>query len=332
MVDSTKEPMISVIMPVFNGERFLREAIDSILAQTFSDFEFIIIDDGSKDRSLAIIQDYAAKDSRIQIVVNDVNIGIAKSLNKGIDIAQGKYIARMDADDISLPERFQKQVEFMEIHPEIGALGGNTQVIDTDGNFKKFINLPSSNPLILWLMCFENPMCHPSTLIRYELLHQVGGYRDFRASEDYDLWQRMSEITRLANLDQTIVLYRLHGGNLSSLPNKSRSMERNDIRQRAITHILGKNAKINWHLYWNDPYYSAKLIFQIQQQLRHKASKEERKIIINESSRKVFHKARSMPRKMIVQKCIIYSVAIFLNPRLLKEFVNTRFSNQGHPT
>lgn len=168
---------------------------------------------------------------------------------------------------------------------------------------------------------------HPTTLIRNELIRRMDGYRDFRASEDYDLWQRMSEITQLANLDQTIVLYRLHGDNISSLPNKSRSIERNDIRQRAITHILGNNAKINWQLYWNDPYYSGRTIEKVLRTINKKLSPNEKEIIRKETGQKLYKKARSISRDKYGQKVILFLDSFFLYPSLIKKFIRRNWSH-----
>ena len=138
-------PQISVIMPVYNGERFLSEAVESILKQTYQDFEFIIVDDGSTDRSLEIIQYYQALDERIILIENGKNIGVASSLNKGISAAKGEFIARMDADDISLPERLEQQRAFMFTRPDLGVLGCNYYRIHADGELMDLCVLPESH-------------------------------------------------------------------------------------------------------------------------------------------------------------------------------------------
>ena len=126
-------PQVSVIMPVYNGGRYLREAVDSILNQTFREFEFIIIDDGSTDDTWSVLTDYAAHDSQVRLIQNEANIGLTRSLNKGLAVSRAALIARQDADDISMPERLARQIAFLEMHPEVGLLGTQGDFIDADG-------------------------------------------------------------------------------------------------------------------------------------------------------------------------------------------------------
>jgi glycosyltransferase involved in cell wall biosynthesis len=201
---------ISVVMSVFNGQSFLAEAVESILGQSFDNFEFVIIDDGSTDQTSEILHRYAARDARIRIHRHD-NMGRTQSLNVGIRIASGKYIARMDADDISLPKRFQEQFSFMEGHPDVGLLGGAFQLISEDGSLLDAIRYPTRDTEIRSAMRVENPICHPSAFLRKELVLAVGGYRKpFVESEDYDLWLRISERSQLANLETYVLQYRIH--------------------------------------------------------------------------------------------------------------------------
>ena len=253
-------PKISVIMPVYNGERFLRESIDSILNQTFTDFEFIIINDGSTDGTLDIIHSYA--DQRIRLVNNETNLGIVACLNHGIELAQGEFIARMDADDISLPERFEKQIIYMNENPDVGVLGGNIIEFDINRKKEKITSLPIGDISIRWMMCFENPLRHPTIMMRKKLLNSVGRYKDFKASEDYDLWQRISTVTKLANLNEVLLLYRYHGFNLSTLPNTQRTQEQRNIKERALIQLVGEKIKINLEKFSTDNYYSSLIIFR----------------------------------------------------------------------
>lgn len=319
MDKSSTPPMISVIMPIYNGELFLREAIDSILNQTYTNFEFIIIDDGSTDQTAAILNTYS--DPRIIRITHPQNLGLVKSLNDGIAQARGEYFARMDADDISFPERFEKQIQFMNDHPEIGMLGGNVQVIDTAGNLGVVSTLPTTSTYMLWKMCFENPIRHPTVLMRTKIIKQLEGYRDFKASEDYDLWQRMSEITKLANLNDILVFYRLHGNNLSTLPNTNRTIERKDIKQRAITKILDSNRNIDWQQYWNDPYYSGIFISKILLTLIRKLLPSEKKIINKEAGYLLYKRARAISKDKSIQKAILFLYSFFLYPPLLGRFL-----------
>jgi hypothetical protein len=206
------QPQINVVMSVYNGEKYLREAVDSILAQTFRDFEFIIIDDGSTDGTPAILESY--DDSRIGLVHNQENIGLTRSLNKGLALAQGKYVARMDADDVAMPHRFEKQVAFLEKYPGIGILGSSCQMIDTNGREQGLYQVPTSDLQIRWTSLLANPFWHPTVMMRRDVLIQNGLSYDeaFRTTQDYDLWMRMLKYTRGANLGEPLIRYRLYQG------------------------------------------------------------------------------------------------------------------------
>jgi glycosyltransferase involved in cell wall biosynthesis len=159
------KPKISVLMSVYNGEKYLKEAVDSILNQTFSDFEFIVINDHSTDSTSEILFSY--KDSRLKIIENDENIGITKSLNKGLRLVSGKYTARMDADDISFNNRLEKQLQYLEDNPDVGVLG--TMAISNGKYLKYKINLPSKDYLIKWQLFFSNPIIHPECYVSYKI-------------------------------------------------------------------------------------------------------------------------------------------------------------------
>ena len=202
---------VSVLMPVYNCAHHLPAAIDSILSQTYRDFEFIIIDDHSTDDTSLALERYQAQDSRIKVYRNDGNLGVAKSLNRGLELAHGEYIARMDADDISLPERFARQVEYLDVHPEIGALGTQTVYIDDDGKFlpQQTWEQPTSPSLILWHLLYGSPLCHPSTIMRADCLQRVGGYDPDYPNEDMHLWTKLAFVTKLMNLDEVLLQYRM---------------------------------------------------------------------------------------------------------------------------
>jgi glycosyltransferase involved in cell wall biosynthesis len=210
--------LISVVMPVFNAEKFLAYAIESILNQTYPDFEFIIIDDGSTDDSLEIINKYEKQDDRIKVIINNGNIGLAKSLNKGIELAKGKYIARMDADDISLPERFEKQISFLENNPSIGVLGTSFKLIDGKNIVQRKIDVFSDSHLIRWGMFFKCQMAHPSVMMRNSIFKDLGiRYEESLSSaSDYDLWFQILSHYDMANLSTSYFLYRIHKNRISS--------------------------------------------------------------------------------------------------------------------
>jgi hypothetical protein len=203
-------PLVSVVMVTCNVDRFLVEAIESILGQTFVDFEFIILDFGSTDESKVIASNYAASDSRIRL--NEIpHCGLAEARNAACSLARGRYIAIMDADDISVANRLMWEVDFLEKHPEIGLLGGATEWIDKTGRSASTNYFPTSHDEIASDLAVRCAFCQPTVLIRREAFKLVGGYRAaFIQTEDYDLWLRIAERFRCANLRQVVLKYRIH--------------------------------------------------------------------------------------------------------------------------
>ncbi len=204
------QPLVSVVMVMRNIDHYLAEAVESILDQTFKDFEFIILDFGSTDRSKEIATEYAARDHRITL--HEIpTCGLAEARNAGCSFARGRYIAIQDADDISLPERLQCQVEFMEKHPDVGVLGGAAQWVDAEGSPLWILNFPIEDHEIRAALATKCPFMHTSVLMRRDTFVAVHGYRaPFTTSQDYDLWLRISEHCQCANLAQVLVKYRLH--------------------------------------------------------------------------------------------------------------------------
>lgn len=242
-------PTVSVVMCVYNGERFLREAVESILNQTFTNFEFIIVDDGSTDNSWQILTEYATQDDRIVLIRNQINIGISRSANRGLARVRGKYIARTDADDISLPNRLGQQVNFLESHPEIGVLGGSIQLVDGQGNVSSRLwQLPEEHGLLKWRLCFENPFVNVTVMMRRDVVIQTDGYHsEFDYSEDYDLWQRLSNMTRLAHVPDVLAYVRRfegYGSNVSSHGFNRQYQHSLKISQRMMSEILGEEVPL----------------------------------------------------------------------------------------
>jgi glycosyltransferase involved in cell wall biosynthesis len=204
------EPLVSVVMVVCNVDRFLAESIESILGQTFKDFEFIIVDFGSTDKSKAIALNYAARDARIKL--HEIpNCGLGEARNAGCFLAQGRYIAVMDADDISTPDRLMSEFEFMEKHRDVGLLGGYTEWIDETGGPLRIERFPAEDHEIRSAFVSGCPFCQPTVLMRREAFVLVGGYRAaFVFAEDYDLWLRIAEHFPCANLRQVVLKYRSH--------------------------------------------------------------------------------------------------------------------------
>ena len=232
-------------MSVYNGYKYLSETIESILDQSFTGFEFIIIDDGSTDGSSEIIDRYRQQDTRINVIQNRENIGLALSLNKGLQAAEGKYIARMDADDICLPERFQIQFDYLEEHPEICILGSGIIHIDNEGNEIRRISYPNTPNRLRWNMLFGTTglVCHPCAMMRSEKIREVGLYRNLPASQDMDLWCRFfaHEPLPITNLDIPLVKYRWHENSFSTRFSKVQHEVSSQIRLETINREFSRS-------------------------------------------------------------------------------------------
>lgn len=202
-------PLVSVLMSVYNGEEYLCEAIESILAQTYRNFEFIIVNDGSTDGSETIILKYAQKDKRIIYVKNEVNIRLVASLNKGISIAKGKYIVRMDADDISVTERIEKQVVYMEGHPDVGVCGSFFKVFG-EGRTSCISRKPESDTEIRASLLTTNPLGHPNVIIRksYLIYNKIQYDEKYYRMEDWGLWISLMPFCKFHNIQEVLLNYR----------------------------------------------------------------------------------------------------------------------------
>ncbi|WP_165040177.1 glycosyltransferase family 2 protein [Dysgonomonas sp. ZJ709] len=208
-------PKVSILMPVYNAELYIAQAIESIITQTFTDWELILINDGSTDRSEAIVSKY--KDNRIYYLKNTENIGLIKTLNRGIDYCGGEYIARMDADDISFCDRLEKQVEFLDKHPSHIMCGTNALVINNFNDVTGRIRNLASNNLLQINLLFSDPFVHPSMMLRRDILIKNRYDERYKHVEDYELWCRIANLGEIANLKKELFLYRWHNSNVSVL-------------------------------------------------------------------------------------------------------------------
>ncbi|QAT41917.1 glycosyltransferase [Aminipila luticellarii] len=201
-------PKISVVMPTYNAEKYLREAVKSILDQTFSDFEFLVIDDKSSDKTLEILESYS--DERIQVVTGPC-CGIAAALNTGLDLAKGEYIARMDADDISFPERFERQVRLLEEKPEVGLCGSLAMQFCDEGDIGLWAGRSVEHPGLFDLLS-RCVVCHPSVMFRRELFEFYGlrYNQDWTTTEDQELWARAMRYIEFYNIQEVLLRYRVH--------------------------------------------------------------------------------------------------------------------------
>ncbi len=206
-----KPPKISVVLPVYNCELYIKEAVDSILNQTFSDFELLIIDDCSNDNTVDLIKEY--NDERIKLTLKEKNSGYTESLNWAISIAKGEYIARMDGDDISMPTRFEKQIKVMEENPKIIVCGTNGKVLGSE----RLMIRPEKHQDIYLFMFISNPIIHPSIMIRKTVFKTFSYNKSTEPSEDYDLWSRLIFEGEFYNIQKTLLQYRMHQTNVSKL-------------------------------------------------------------------------------------------------------------------
>lgn len=223
-------PIVSVVMSIFNSEKWLKEAIDSVLNQTFGDFEFIIVDDGSTDDSLSIVRSY--DDRRIKLIINESNLGVSNSVNKALQTVRGEYIARMDGDDICMPRRFERQVEFLRSHNEIDVCGSWFKVFgDSDG----VVRCPQYDKEIRCMMLFNNAFAQPSVMFRKSVVPHDGIlYEKNRVRvEDYELWYRLSIEHAMANIPEVLLEYRVNNKNSSKKLEAVRE-ETHKICMRAI--------------------------------------------------------------------------------------------------
>jgi len=235
-----KNPLITVLMSVYNGEKFLKEAIESILNQSFMDFEFLIINDGSIDASKEIILSY--DDPRITFIDNYKNIGIPRSVNKGISLAKGKYIARMDADDISLPERLERQVAFMEDNEDIAMCGGWAYIINFDGSILQEAKMETDTDKIIFNLFFGNQFFHGSTVSRTDILSHLKYDINATIAQDYDLWFRMAACQyKLVNIPAFIYKYRAHSASISIHNHEEEGYEE---QEKQVTYIVKKAIKL----------------------------------------------------------------------------------------
>jgi len=229
---SRASPPVSVVMTVYNGEPWTAEAVGSILGQTFGDFELIVVDDGSTDATTDVLHRY--RDPRLHLV-RQPRAGQTPALNRALRLARAPLLARMDADDVALPRRLERQVAFLGAHPEIGLLGTACHEITVGGKIVRTLTPPTDDPAIRRALIRHNPFIHTSVMFRRALLDVAGWYDEgFVVAQDYDLWIRMSRATRLANLPQPLVLRRLAPAQLSSRRDTTRIRDEVVARLRAL--------------------------------------------------------------------------------------------------
>lgn len=228
-------PKVSVLMPAYNSEKYVGAAIESILNQTFADFEFIIINDGSTDGTPEIINKYARADKRIRFIDNKKNQGIIAAANAGLDLCRGEYIARMDSDDISLPGRLEKEVAYMDAHPECGVLGTSLAVFSEDNVETRIQKARVKYIDLLQACCIANPtvMLRTSVLRNNNILYR----QQYIYAEDYGMWAELIKVTEIHNLQDVLLMYRWHDTNVSVVHSKQQIQSTQKIQQEMLSFL-----------------------------------------------------------------------------------------------
>ena len=231
-------PKVSVIMSVYNGERYLRQAIESILGQSFGDFESIIVNDGSTDSSRAIVTSYT--DPRILLVDNELNMGLTRSLNRGLRLARGEYVARQDADDISLSQRLEKQVEFLDAHPNVALIGTWGTIINDQGQGVSLCRHPCGSSQIRWSLLFRNAFMHGSVMFRRARVLEDVGYHDetLPFAQDYDLWSRIAYRLHVRNLSEYLYQCRVRSQSVGAVHRSESRAIAAEISKRNVLSLL----------------------------------------------------------------------------------------------
>lgn len=335
-------PNVSVVLPAYNSELFIREAIDSILAQTYQDFELLLIDDGSTDKTSEIVREYEASDHRIRVHRLEQNRGLISALNWGCRNARGQYIAIMNSDDISLPERFAKQVEFLDQHPEIGILGTASQTIDESGQSGLPITVPALPGLIHWMLYFGNCIVHPTVMMRRDVVEAAGYYSpNAFLVDDYDLWMRISRSSDIANLPIILLSYRFWPSNTTALYHSQMETRVAMLVQQGISELLGRSISLETASYLrrihdpeagSDPTSLAKVeelraliieMYQTYTEGRSSLLVRERRLIANDAALKLMVLSKFAARYSIRESIRLAGYASQLSPWILVRVIQT---------
>jgi len=243
------------VLPVYNGEKYLAESLDSVFAQTYQNWELVIINDGSSDGTENLILHY--QDRRIKYLPNDGNKGIIFSLNRGIEESKGTYIARLDADDIALPLRLEKQVEFLSENPEFAMCGSYFQTIDSNGRLLKNVEFPANNRDAQSFLLLHNCFCHSAIMMRTNIAKELKYDEKFQVCEDYDLWYRISRTGKILNLPVCTTLYRVHDNNMSTRKSEIMFIHVNKINKRILDDLGIEYSKTELDAHSNALSYNA---------------------------------------------------------------------------
>jgi len=258
-----QKPKVTVILPVFNGEQYLKESILSILKQSYFEFDFLIINDCSTDQSEKIIKSFS--DKRIKYLCNDHNLGLAATLNKAIALSKGDFIVRQDQDDISLPERLSYQIEYLKHNKNVALVGSWAQILRNDFNTGKFLKHPADNHQLKFALLFNNPFVHSSVVIRRKVITEMKGYSqnpNWQPPEDYELWSRIAYKYDLGNIPKVLLKYREIETSMSRNKNQDFDNIVKNISKRNIVNLTKKTWNIvdldNLHYFMNKQFENIK--------------------------------------------------------------------------
>ena len=247
---------ISVIMSVYNGEEYLAEAIDSVLDQSFKDFELIVINDCSTDKTAELLEKYQALDARVKVHTNEVNLRLPSSLNKAISLAEGKYIARMDADDICMPDRFEKQYAFMEAHPDVALSSCRFMTLKKGVVASGGCGGRTDNESIKAMLLVTNPILHPGIIAKAEVIRELGYDKTFTCTEDMEIWSRFVTSGHKIELQpEYLMIYRLHDKQITETTRERQRGEVKRLQKRYFGELLEEMSEEQEDFYINGIYF-----------------------------------------------------------------------------
>ncbi len=322
------KPKVSVLMSVYNGEKYLRQSVESILGQSFGDFEFLIVNDASKDGSRDILEEYRKRDKRIRIIDNLKNMGLTRSLNIGLREVKGDFIARQDADDVSLPWRLEKQLRVIEANRETVLVSGGIEFIDENGRVWHRPGLRATHPLVIrWFLMFFNYIGgHSQVMFRKNAIVRLGGYpENFKYSQDYYLWVKLARMGNIHIIPEVILQYRTHTGNLSQHHKEEQERLSLEVSREALKDI-GLEVDISrvkrLRTFWLGPSYGflenpgieVRFLFRILDIFRNKVLENGQGTVDREIKKRIYDRACSWS-KFLARKGKI--LAFFKNINLL---------------
>jgi glycosyltransferase involved in cell wall biosynthesis len=234
-------PAVSVLMAVYNGQQYLHEALDSLLAQTFNDFELVVVDDASRDETPSILRAHGQRDSRFVLLRNDSNLRLPASLNRGLAVCRAPLVARADGDDFYEPDRLEKQFRFLREHNRVGVVSCYYRTMDSGGCRLDLKKLPVTDATIRFKLLWESPLCHAGAAFRRDAVQGIGGYDDsYPVAQDYDLWARLRDKAEFGNLPQPLMKVRIHGASSSAVRGSDQSRLSVGVSRRLFSDYLDR--------------------------------------------------------------------------------------------